>query len=743
MKKNVTLAVFLFVVFTAFSSLSYAQTLSTWTPKSSFGGIGRAGAVSFSIGTKGYLGTGYGNGKIPRTDFWEYDESTDTWSQKADFGGVARTFAVGFSIDSLGYIGTGLGGADTIDGTVAKDFWAFSPSLNTWTKKADFDGLERYGSAGFSIGSKGYIGTGDNGDSLTPSFNDFWEYDPTIDLWTKKADFPGAGRVFATGLNIGNKGYLGLGNTGVSLTTDFYEYDPVTDTWTVRASFGGPGRINAFGYGNSTNGYIGLGSIGTITKMKDFWEYIPVLDKWNQKADFSGVSRSQAAGFNIGDMFYVGTGENGVNYLIDFWVFNSTCILAAITSEPINQSITYGTSTSFTVTATDAVSYQWQEDAGIGFVDIIDGGIYSDATTNTLNISMPTIDMTGFKYRCVITGPCLPVATSDGNTTLTVSALDVFITPDAGQTKEYGSADPVPFTYTISPSLIGTDTISGLMDRSAGEDAGDYAFALGTLGAGINYNLIVATAPTFSITPVALTITAEDKEKCYDGAIYSDGYTVSYNGFINSEDEGILGGTLVFGGTSDTATIAGNYSIDPSGLTSSNYSINYINGTMVIKPSPVTPVIIRSGDTLISSAPNGNQWFLDGAEIIGSTDQKYLATVNGVYYSIVTDNGCSSFQSNSISVLDVSIKELGKELIDIYPNPSNDKFSIKVKTGTNEVYDIEIYNNLGILVWKQNNIVLNENNIQLVELKDPTSGLYTVVLRDKVNSIAKRVIFAK
>jgi hypothetical protein len=31
----------------------------------------------------------------------------DTWTQKADVGGEAREFAVGFSIGNKGYIGTG------------------------------------------------------------------------------------------------------------------------------------------------------------------------------------------------------------------------------------------------------------------------------------------------------------------------------------------------------------------------------------------------------------------------------------------------------------------------------------------------------------------------------------------------------------------------------------------------------------------------------------------------------------
>ena len=40
-------------------------------------------------------------------DFWEYDPATNTWTQKADFGGTTRSVAVGFSIGSKGYIGTG------------------------------------------------------------------------------------------------------------------------------------------------------------------------------------------------------------------------------------------------------------------------------------------------------------------------------------------------------------------------------------------------------------------------------------------------------------------------------------------------------------------------------------------------------------------------------------------------------------------------------------------------------------
>ena len=87
------------------------------------------------------------------------------WTQKADFGGTARSAAVGFSIDTKGYIGTG---------NFTKDFWEYDPSSNTWTQKANFSGTARSSAVGFSIGTKGYIGTGNDGTFR----KDFWEFDP-------------------------------------------------------------------------------------------------------------------------------------------------------------------------------------------------------------------------------------------------------------------------------------------------------------------------------------------------------------------------------------------------------------------------------------------------------------------------------------------------------------------------------------------------------------------------------------
>ena len=111
------------------------------------------------------------------------------------------------------------------------------------------------------------------------------------------------------------------------------------------------------------------------------------------------------------------------------------------------------------------------------------------------------------------------------NYTLSVAAAPEFsitpklitVTPDADQTKVFGDADPTPFTYTFAPALEGTDAITGLMGREAGEDVGTYAFTLGSLSAGTNYTLSVAAAPEFSITPKLITVTPNADRRRHSG----------------------------------------------------------------------------------------------------------------------------------------------------------------------------------------------------------------------------------
>jgi N-acetylneuraminic acid mutarotase len=241
-----------------------------------------------------------------------------TWTQKGDFGGQARV-GMGMSIGNKGYFGSG-----TNDGqTTFQDFWEYDPSIDTWTQKADTPIKFESNITGFVIGSKGYIGTGTI--HSNPNFPDgdskaFWEFDPVANTWTQKADFGGSARKQAVGFSIGNNGYIGSGWDGGGRISDSWKYDPATDTWTQIADFPDAIRTTYGGFTIGNKYYRGLGWDNGL--LKAFWEYNPATDTWIQKADFGGGVRTASTLFTIGSKGYVGMGADDSSGKKDFWEYD-------------------------------------------------------------------------------------------------------------------------------------------------------------------------------------------------------------------------------------------------------------------------------------------------------------------------------------------------------------------------------------------------------------------------------------
>lgn len=310
MNINLLFSCLIFFWVNTFNTRVNAQT---WTQKAAFGGPARFGAVAFSDGVSGYMGTGQNASNNYTSDFWKYNPANNTWTQVAAFPAEARCCATAFAINTKGYVALGWDGQFPIG--VKEDFWEYNTVANTWTQKAVFSGGGREFAAGFSIGAKGYIGTGyDN----TFAKNDFWEYDPSSDTWTQKATFAGGLRQNATAFSIGNKGYIGTGFFATA-QKDFWEYDQAANTWTKKADFGGGSVFNAVGFSIGNKGYIGTGFDGSVNK-KDFWEFNPASNTWTAKSNFGGTARSAASGFSIGNSGYIGTGDDG-NKKNDFWQY--------------------------------------------------------------------------------------------------------------------------------------------------------------------------------------------------------------------------------------------------------------------------------------------------------------------------------------------------------------------------------------------------------------------------------------
>jgi N-acetylneuraminic acid mutarotase len=306
-KKILSLTLFLL----ALSYLSFAQT--QWTQRANFTGTPGI-ALNFVIGTKGYAvmrGT--------MRDLWEWDQSTNTWAQKADYTGNSTREQACFSIGTKGYLGTGYTSGNPAE---TKEFFEWDQATNVWTAKTNFGGVRRRMAVGFSIGTKGYIGSGQYYYLSTDTeLSDFWEYDPAGDTWTQKANITGV-RYNAAAFVIGSKAYVGTGQSSLnSYKNDLWEFDPVANTWTQKASMA-TARAGAMAFAIGTKGYVGLGGNGSGSLI-DFWEWNQGNNTWLQVSNFPGTSR-WLGGFAIGAKGYSNIGQSAT----DFWEFDPSAPVA-------------------------------------------------------------------------------------------------------------------------------------------------------------------------------------------------------------------------------------------------------------------------------------------------------------------------------------------------------------------------------------------------------------------------------
>ncbi len=332
-RSNVLLAFLLLALFSCSDSDSTSDLLGDWIRQSDFEGVKRSGAVSFQIGDRTFVGTGF-DGTYRLKDFWEYDAARNTWYRKADFPGTARNSAVAFSANGKGYVGTGYDGTNRLN-----DFWEYDPTANTWKQVADFLGeypdeaRYRYGAIALSLNNKGYVGSGYGALEPTGGANDlkdWWEYDPTANTWTRKTSIGGSKRSNAFGFVIDGQGYVGGGTNNGTYPTDFWKYNQESDLWvelnplddtddsdyTYAIQRESPATFVVNGLG-----YMCGGTYSAITST--VWEYNPGTDLWTQKSSFEGTSRDAAVGFAVGSYGYVATGRNGSTLRFDdIWKFD-------------------------------------------------------------------------------------------------------------------------------------------------------------------------------------------------------------------------------------------------------------------------------------------------------------------------------------------------------------------------------------------------------------------------------------
>lgn len=336
LKKNYNLLAILLLGSSLFfnscnKSDSTVELIGDWARLSELDGTPRSEAVAFTIGTNGYVVAGYNNEKKERlNNMWMYNPDKDIWTQKAEMPALAkkRSAAVAFSIGTKGYVGTGYDD----DGNKLKDFWAYDSTNDTWTSIASLpaDASGRYSAVAFAVNGKGYVGTGVGEDGV---LKDFYQYTPASDKW-EILPFSGDRRKDACTFVIGTKAYLVSGSNSQSLSTDLWRFNSEDLTWTKMESITDADKDEKFDDEYTTivrsgavafvingKGYLATGN--NTSAVSNVWEYNPTTDRWVEKTSFkAGATRSEAVAFGFDKYGYITTGRNSSVSLFDLVRFD-------------------------------------------------------------------------------------------------------------------------------------------------------------------------------------------------------------------------------------------------------------------------------------------------------------------------------------------------------------------------------------------------------------------------------------
>jgi hypothetical protein len=191
-------------------------------------------------------------------------------------------------------------------------FAQLSFSQNTWTYIGNYGGAIKPGTSSFVINSKVYyFHSITNGALLT---NDVWEYDPTNNLWTQKANYPGTNVDLSLAFSLNNIGYTGTGATPFS-TNEFFSYNPTNNTWIQLNNVSGGARQRGIGFSVNGKAYLGLGNINS----KEIWEYNDLNDTWTRKNDFPGTQSDYLCSFVVNNIAYLMGGDG---YSAELWMYD-------------------------------------------------------------------------------------------------------------------------------------------------------------------------------------------------------------------------------------------------------------------------------------------------------------------------------------------------------------------------------------------------------------------------------------
>jgi hypothetical protein len=240
----------------------------------------------------------------------------------------------------------------------------------------------------------------------------------------------------------------------------------------------------------------------------------------------------------------------------------------------------------------------------------------------------------------VVTAPMTLVGADAGNYTLTQPTLSGDITPAAlivtadDKSRTYGAGNPT-LTGTLSGIQNGdniTASFSTTADTNSPVGGYDIVTALHDPDSELTNYTVTINNGTLTITPATLTVTAADAARAYGEA--DPAFTATIGGFVNGQNASVVSGTPSLTTTATATSRAGIYPIISAlgTLSASNYTFNFVNGTLTISEA--------NSDTVLTSSHNPSLY---------ASSVTFTATVTPVSPAVTTPTGSVQFYTNGVA----------------------------------------------------------------------------------------------
>lgn len=435
-------------------------------------------------------------------------------------------------------------------------------------------------------------------------------------------------------------------------------------------------------------------------------------------------------------------------------------VIPVISVQPIATTACTNTTATFSITASNVTTYQWQRNG----VNIANGAPYNGVTTATLTITNPAVGIAG-NFTCVLNNATCPVTSS--SVTLTVDAVPVITTQPStpaaicenastsfsvvatGATTYQWRKNGVNLTNVAPYSNVTTATLD-VTNPAFSENGSSFDVVVGNAATcsvtSIARTLTVRAVPVISVQPIATSACTNGTTTFSITASNVTTYQWLRNGLIISNSapySGVTTATLTI--TNPTAANVGTFSCALNNGTCPVYSSGVtltVNPVPVITAQPATPTAVCAGGGIrtigvTATGATTYQWRKNGVNLTNVAPYSNVTTStltitnpafseNGASFDVVVGNAFPCSITSTTSVLTVN----PISVISIQPIPTS--------VCTNATANLSINaTNVTTYQWQRNGVNLTNvapySNVttSILTITNPTvavSGNFTCIL---------------